>query len=217
MKEVYFVIEASQEVVWQQVKYFNNWKNWSPWYAKDSTMTWSFEGTDGELESAYAWLSEQSGSGKMTNTGVTEGEELLYHTHFLEPFESESNGYIQLVSTENGTKVKWGFTGVNKGIASLFLNMDKMVGPDFEGGLLLLKAQGEKVAAGSKSGAGVVLSGLSSVICPNSALILLTQFIPQVNSTAKCACTSRRDFPAYASKPRYPTLPGRHRVTCISA
>lgn len=141
------VIDAPQEVVWQQVKYFKNWMYWSPWYAKDSTMVWSFSGTDGDVESAYAWSSEESGSGEMSNTGMTEGEELLYHTHFLEPWESETDGYVRLSSVDGGTEVKWGFSGEVKGIASLFLNMDKMVGPDFEAGLALLKTHAEKEAA----------------------------------------------------------------------
>ena len=141
------IIDAPQEVIWQQVKHFKNWSAWSPWYAKDSTMTWTFSGTDGELESAYTWTSEESGSGEMSNTGITEGEELLYHTHFLEPWESESDGYIRLTRLHDGKiEVKWGFSGEIKGIASLFLNMDKIVGPDFEVGLALLKTYAEKEA-----------------------------------------------------------------------
>lgn len=140
------IIEAPQGVVWQQIKYFKNWSYWSPWYSKDSTMKWTFSGTDGDLESAYAWTSEESGSGEMVNTGITEGEELIYHTHFLEPFESESDGYVKLTPVDGGTEVTWGFSGQIKGIASLFLNMDKMVGPDFELGLSLLKKHAEKEA-----------------------------------------------------------------------
>lgn len=82
----------------------------------------------------------------MTNTGTTEGEELSYHTHFLEPWESETDGYIRLLKVAGGTEVKWGFSGEVKGIASLFINMDKMIGPDFEAGLKLLKVQAEKEA-----------------------------------------------------------------------
>ena len=140
-------IDAPSETVWNQVKYFKNWSNWSPWYAKDSTMTMEYTGTDGELESAYSWTSEESGSGNITNTGITEGQEIQYHTHFLEPWDSESDGYINLEKTADGnTIVKWGFTGEIKGIASLFMNMDKMVGPDFEAGLELLKKHAESEA-----------------------------------------------------------------------
>lgn len=150
-KEEYHVersitIDAPKDVVWQQIKYFNNWKNWSPWYAADSTMEWTFDGVDGELESSYSWTGENSGSGTMTNTGITEGEELKYHVHFMEPWESETDGYLKLTETEDGTQVTWGFEGVLKGISSLFVNMDEMVGPDFEKGLGLLKEQAESQA-----------------------------------------------------------------------
>lgn len=133
------IINASDELVWTQVKYFKNWRNWSPWYASDSTMTMKYVGIDGELESSYSWVGEESGSGEITNTGVTEGEEIMYHTHFFEPWDSESDGYIRLAVVEGGTEVTWGFTGQIKGIASLFMDMDEMVGPDFEAGLDLLK------------------------------------------------------------------------------
>jgi hypothetical protein len=86
------IINAPQKVVWKQVKYFKNWVNWSPWYAKDSTMNWTFSGIDGELESSCAWTSQESGAGEIRNTGITACEEMIYHTHFIEPWESETDG-----------------------------------------------------------------------------------------------------------------------------
>lgn len=142
------VIDAPNDIVWEQVKFFKNWESWSPWYADDSTMKMEYLGEDGNVESSYSWFGEESGSGSISNVGLTEGEELLYHTKFFEPWESESDGYVRLRQTEDGkTEVKWGFTGVNKGIASLFLNMDDLVGPDFEKGLELLKKHTEELAA----------------------------------------------------------------------
>ncbi|MCB9255698.1 MAG: GyrI-like domain-containing protein [Chitinophagales bacterium] len=133
------LIDAPKDLVWEQIKYFHNWQSWSPWYAKDSTMIWTFEGNDGDLESSYSWTSEDSGSGSMLNTGVVEGEELLYQVQFFKPFKSQSDGYLKLKDVNGSTEVVWGFTGTNKGIFALFFNMDKMVGPDFEAGLELLK------------------------------------------------------------------------------
>ncbi|MCD8529232.1 MAG: SRPBCC family protein [Chitinophagales bacterium] len=140
-------IDAPQDLVWEQIKYFQNWKSWSPWYASDTAMQWTFKGTDGEPESSYSWESEKSGSGTMTNTGTTEGEQLKYHVLFKKPWESQTDGHLDLSTLDNGkTKVTWAFEGVNKGIMSLFLNMDKMVGPDFEKGLKLLKEHAEALA-----------------------------------------------------------------------
>lgn len=133
------MIDSPKDLVWEQVKYFHNWQSWSPWYAKDSTMAWTFEGSDGDIESSYSWTSEDSGSGSMVNTGLIEGEEMLYHVNFIKPFKSESDGYIRLKDVNGSTEVVWGFKGTNKGIFGLFFNMDKMVGPDFEAGLELLQ------------------------------------------------------------------------------
>lgn len=141
------IIAAPVEVVWQEVKYFKNWEKWSPWYAKDSLMELTYMGEDGNIESSYSWKSEELGSGEIKNVGMTENEEFLYHTHFLEPWESESDGYITLKQVEGGTEVTWGFKGVIKGISSLFINLDKMVGPDFEAGLASLKLVAEEMAS----------------------------------------------------------------------
>ncbi len=152
-KKVYTVereitIDAPQELVWEQVKFFKNWNNWSPWFDADSTMEFTYSGEDGNVESSYSWTSQESGSGNITNTGLTLGEEIIYQTQFIEPWESESEGFINLSETTDGKiLVKWGFSGVNKGITSLFLNMDNLVGPDFEKGLELLKTYTEKLAA----------------------------------------------------------------------
>lgn len=137
------VIDAPNSVVWQQIEKFENWKNWSPWYAKDTTMVWTFEGEDGAIGSSYSWASEHSGSGTMKSTGIVKGEKMEYHTHFYEPWESETDGYLELEEVDGGTQVTWAFTGEMKFPMSLFFNMDKMVGPDFEYGLDLLKQQAE--------------------------------------------------------------------------
>lgn len=133
------VIEAPANAVWSQVASYENWRNWSPWYANDSTMKWEVESDN----SGYSWTSENSGSGYMKTTDVNEGKRLDYHTHFYEPWESESPGYVELSEVDGGTEVKWGFSGSVKFPFSLFMNMDKVVGKDFEQGLGLLKTHVE--------------------------------------------------------------------------
>jgi len=144
-------INAPKELVFSHVKYWNNWQAWSPWGEKDKTMKVTVSGTDGEKGSVYKWTGDpkNTGKGEMKNTGVIEDAEIKYHLHFLEPWDSESEGYVKVTGTGNQCKVAWGFHGKSPfpmNIMNLFMSMEKMVGPDFSKGLKLLKAICEKEA-----------------------------------------------------------------------
>ncbi|NOZ61497.1 MAG: hypothetical protein GXO74_07425 [Calditrichaeota bacterium] len=146
------VIKAPKDLVFMNVKYWQKWIAWNPWGKQDSTMKITVEGTDGEVGSKYIWVGDPklTGKGEMVNTGVKENEEMTFHLHFLEPWESESDGYIRVADTDSGTKVSWAFLGKNPfpwNIMMLFMSMDKTIGPDFEKGLALLKSVCEKQAA----------------------------------------------------------------------
>ncbi len=144
-------IDSPKELVFNHIKYWRNWRNWSPWTANDPKMQVTIEGKDGEEGSIYKWIGDPkiTGKGEMTNTGVKDYEELSYHLHFMEPWESESDGYVRVADADGGTKVSWGFYGetpIPWNIVMLFVSMDKMVGKDFEQGLVLMKELCEKEA-----------------------------------------------------------------------
>ena len=146
------VIDAPKVVVFNYMKYWRNWQKWSPWAERDSTMKVTLEGTDGKEGSVYKWEGDPklTGKGEMTNTGIKELEEVTYHLHFIEPWESESDGYLRVSDADGGTKASWGFYGETPfpwNIMMLFMSMEKMMAPDFNRGLELLKQICEKEAA----------------------------------------------------------------------
>ena len=146
------VINAPQEVVFRQVQLWRNWSAWSPWAEMDSTMKITVEGIDGQPGSKYVWEGdpENTGQGEMTNTGITQNKEILYHLHFLVPWESESDGWMRLSEAASGVQAAWGFSGtypMPMNIMLLFMNMEKMMAPDFDRGLQLLKEISEAKAA----------------------------------------------------------------------
>lgn len=140
-------IQAPKELVFQHIKYWRNWQAWLPWAKADSTLTPSYEGNDGEKGARYSWTGRIIGKGEMVNTGIKENEELLYHLRFIEPWESESDGYVRVTPAAEGCVVAWAFYGRNPfpwNILMLFMNADKSVGKDFENGLSSLKDIAEK-------------------------------------------------------------------------
>ena len=145
------VINAPKEIVFRQVQFWRNWGAWSPWAEQDSSMKITVEGVDGQPGSKYIWKGDpkKTGEGEMTNTSIKTNEEILYHLHFIVPWDSESDGWVRLSEAASGVQAAWGFAGkypMPMNIMLLFMNMEKMMAPDFDRGLELLKKVSEEKA-----------------------------------------------------------------------
>jgi effector-binding domain-containing protein len=141
-------INAPQKLIMQQAGKFENFVKWSPWNKLDPNMTYTIEGTDGEVGSRYSWVgNDQVGEGSMEITSVSENkieEDLI----FLKPFESQAKVSLTFETTSDGTKVTWAMDSESPRPMNLMNPMmDGMMGPDFESGLAELKVLSEKVAS----------------------------------------------------------------------
>lgn len=138
------IVKAPQQAVYNQIQYFKNWPNWSPWIAKEPTMKLTYSGIDGTKGSGYRWIGDEMGEGEMKNTNATY-KQLDYTLHFIKPWEGFADGYIAAQDQSNGTtKVTWHM--VNHGgfpLNALNYFMEKVIGKDFEDGLELLKSYAE--------------------------------------------------------------------------
>lgn len=133
-------IEAPADLVWSQVGSFDHWDKWSPWIEADSTVIAKNSGPSGEVGNKYEWTSEKSGSGEMIITS-TQGYNMMYDMHFIEPFEGNAKGRMIVEPTDSGTKVIWGYHSVSSFIMRgvWALAGEKMLGAQLERGLELLK------------------------------------------------------------------------------
>ena len=129
--------------VFQYLKHVKNQDHWSPWKKKDPNMKQSWEGEDGTVGFIARWEGNKDvGEGEQEIKRIVENERLETQLRFFKPWKSESDAYIKVDEEKGGTKVTWGFSGVNKvpfNVFMLFMNMDKAVGKDFEEGLGELK------------------------------------------------------------------------------
>lgn len=141
------VISAAPEVVFPLINDFHNWASWSPWEKLDPAMKKTFEGSPVGTGSIYSWAGNSDvGEGRMTIAESKPNESVRIKLEFLKPFESTSTTDFLLKPSGGGTSVDWVMSGENNFIAkafSLFMNMDKMVGGDFEKGLSQMKAVAE--------------------------------------------------------------------------
>ncbi|HYV93449.1 MAG TPA: GyrI-like domain-containing protein [Chitinophagales bacterium] len=147
------VINAPREVVFKEISTFSNLHKWYPWDRKDPNMKYSIEGTDGTVGAMWKWKGNDTvGQGEQTFTKIDPNNEVDIHLHFIKPWNSQADANLYLADTTDGTKVTWEFMGNSPrpmNIMLLFMNMDAMVGNDFEQGLLNLKELSEKDAAGA--------------------------------------------------------------------
>jgi hypothetical protein len=142
------VIQAPKAAVFEQIVKFKNWPNWSPWQERDPKEQIMYSGVDGTAGSGYHWIGDPklTGEGEMKNTSVEDGK-LNYDLNTIKPFKKESMGYFQAVDTVNGsTRVTWSITmhfGTPSNAMNAFMDMDKMLGGDFERGLQNMKKYAE--------------------------------------------------------------------------
>jgi len=143
-------INAPASLVFAQVNDFHKWEAWSPWTKIDPAMKVTYEGPPAGPGAVYSWTgNNQVGQGRMTITESKPSELVKIKLEFIKPFAATNATNFMFTSQGNQTNVKWMLDGNNNFIgkaASLFMNMDKMVGDDFEKGLLQMKLVAESAA-----------------------------------------------------------------------
>jgi uncharacterized protein YndB with AHSA1/START domain len=141
-------MRASPERVFSQLSDFKNWTNWSPWEEMDPSMTRSHSGAASGKGAKYSWLgNKQVGEGNMEITRAVPSSNVALDLNFLKPFKASNVTEFTLKPTAAGTYVKWEMRGplnLFMKLFHLFMDMDGMVGKDFEKGLRKLKAIVEK-------------------------------------------------------------------------
>lgn len=140
-------INAPAAVVFDIINDFSEWNSWSPWVRRDSSLALTFGDTTKGLGAHYSWVgdTELSGSGGMTITKSEPNQLIEFEVKMVSPYESISNGYFRLEEVDGATKVTWGDMG-NLPFFLRFMNVDEMMGPIFENGLLYLKEIAEAKA-----------------------------------------------------------------------
>jgi hypothetical protein len=139
-------VHAAPARVHALVDDFHQWSLWSPWEDLDPALERTYTGPDHGVGAHYAWSgNKKAGAGSMEITG-SEPAEITVALEFLKPFKSSSTSLFVLDPDGERTRVTWRMTGEQTGLMGVFgrfMNMDKLIGPDFEKGLARLKTAAE--------------------------------------------------------------------------
>ena len=142
------VVNAPPATVFEQVNDYHKWQAWSPWAKMDPAMKQTFEGPAAGTGASYSWVGNSKvGEGRMTITESEPAKHVAMRLEFLKPFAATNTADFTLAPEGGGTKVTWAMTGKKNFMSKAFglvMNMDKLVGADFEKGLNNLKEIVEK-------------------------------------------------------------------------
>jgi hypothetical protein len=132
-------VAAPPEVVHGYVNDFHKWPEWSPWEKLDPAMKREFSGAPAGTGAEYHWSGNSDvGEGHMTITDSRPAQAVTIRLDFLKPFAATSTTQFDFAPSGSGTQVTWAMNGHNNFMAkafSAFMDMDKMIGADFDKGL----------------------------------------------------------------------------------
>jgi len=143
-------IGAPPEAIFPYVNEMKKWEGWNPWGKIDPAMKLTYDGPAAGVGSAYAWVGNREvGEGRMTITESHPSDTIKFKLEFLKPMAGVSDTVFTFQPQGNQTEVTWTMNGRNNFVAKafcLFMNMDKMIGGQFEKGLADLKKIAETPA-----------------------------------------------------------------------
>ena len=146
-------IAAPMLQVAEQIDDFHQWQQWSPWEHIDPSLQRTFSGADAGVGAIYEWTGTgKAGSGRMEIVEMRTGSAgglITIKLDFLKPFKATNTAEFLMTPTDAGTDLTWAMFGPSLFVSKLmgvFMDMDKLIGKDFEAGLVSLKRNAEQAA-----------------------------------------------------------------------
>lgn len=135
-------IKAPPEKIFAAIDDFHRWRSWSPYEEKDPGMKRSYSGSSSGKGAIYEWNGNKNvGSGRMEILDTTPNKTII-KLDFFTPFEGHNTAEFATLPKGGSTELTWTMQGpapfMSK-VMQVFINMDRMIGRDFDAGLVNLK------------------------------------------------------------------------------
>ena len=141
------LINAPSDKVFPLINDIKAWTAWSPYEKKDPAMKRTYGAVTAGKGATYAWEgNKEVGQGSMEIV-ESNPQKIVIKLDFLKPFEAHNIGEFMLEPKGDSTSVTWATYGPSPYISKVvgtFMNIDDLIGRDFEKGLADLKAAAEK-------------------------------------------------------------------------
>jgi uncharacterized protein YndB with AHSA1/START domain len=127
------------------------WDRWSPWKEMDPKAAIVLSDPAAGKGAFFTWSgNDEVGEGRVTILESNPPHLILTEQAFIRPMTGSARSEFSLSPAGDGTLVTWKMTGDNDFLGKamcLFVDMDAMIGKDFERGLANMKAVAERAAA----------------------------------------------------------------------
>jgi hypothetical protein len=137
-------MSAPAPAVFAQVNDFHKWEAWNPWGKIDPAMKQTYEGAPAGTGAIYSWIgNNEVGEGRMTIIESHPSDLIRIKLEFFKPFAANNTAEFTFKPENNQTVVTWSMSGDKNFMAKaihLFMNMDKMIGGQFDKGLAEMKS-----------------------------------------------------------------------------
>ncbi|KJC58130.1 polyketide cyclase [Bradyrhizobium sp. LTSPM299] len=141
-------IKAPAERIFPLINDFHQWVAWSPYETRDPAMKRTYVGAERGQGAVYAWDGNKNvGSGRMEILDASVPSKIVIKLDFFKPFEGHNTAEFTMLPQGDATSVTWTMYGPAVFMSKLmqvFINLDHMIGKDFEAGLANLKKLTEK-------------------------------------------------------------------------
>lgn len=143
-------VAAPAERIFPLLNDFHEWRGWSPWEELDPNLQRTYGGPASGAGANYAWIGNKKvGEGRMEIMESSPETHVKIALQFIKPFPANNTVDLTLTPSPAGTHVRWVMTGASPfmmRVFGLFVNMDAMIGKDFEKGLAGIKRLAEAQA-----------------------------------------------------------------------
>jgi hypothetical protein len=141
-------IRAPAETIFPLINDFHQWGTWSPYENKDPGMKRTYSGAESGKGAVYAWDGNSNvGSGRMEILDTSVPSKIVIKLDFFKPFEGHNTAEFTMLPQGDATNLTWVMHGPARfmsKVMQVFMNLDNMIGRDFEAGLANLKRITEK-------------------------------------------------------------------------
>jgi hypothetical protein len=141
-------VKAPPERIFPLINDFHQWGSWSPYETKDPAMKRSYSGAADGRGAVYGWEGNKNvGSGRMEIMDASVASKIVIKLDFFTPFEGHNTAEFTMLPQGDGTNLTWlmhGPASFMSKVMQVFINLDNLIGKDFEIGLANLKRLTEK-------------------------------------------------------------------------
>lgn len=139
------LVHASPEAILPHLADFRRWEAWSPYEKLDPQMKRTHSGAASGPGAVYAFDSRKAGAGRMEMLEAS-ARRVVVDLQFIRPFKAHNTSELTLEPEGPATRVTWAMHGPQPfmfKLMCLVIDMDKVLGKDFDAGLASLRTVAE--------------------------------------------------------------------------